>query len=79
MSEFKPILVIYLPSNAPMEKLLETKKVLLKNPDIRKYPILVILTEGESRVEIISVDKATVVEDIEKYIELNFNLDSKTF
>ena len=70
MKEYKPILVFYLPlfemEAAQIESL---KKQFIITQERTGYEIIWMYSE-ETRVEIISVDKATIVEDIQKYIDL---------
>lgn len=68
MSEYKPILVLYMPIyRMPQSQLAELKRNISENEI--NYSILIVDCETP-KAEIISVDKATVVEDIQKYIDL---------
>ncbi len=70
MKEYKPILVFYLSIFEMKESQLELfRRGMIQLQERTGYEIIYIHSE-ESRVEIISVDKATVVEDIQKYIDL---------
>lgn len=66
MEKYKPILVIYY-------DIKEVDQILPLGDGLREkfgYPVLMMGSAGsELRAEIISVDKATVVEDIQKYID----------
>jgi hypothetical protein len=64
--EYKPILVLYVDSSM----LLSALEI---RPEIKEkcgYESLILTVEENPRAEIISVDKATIVEDIQKYINL---------
>lgn len=70
MKEYKPILVFYFPLFEMNESQLELfRKEMIQLQERTGYEIIYIHSE-ESRAEIISVDKATTVEDIQKYIDL---------
>ena len=71
MKEYKPILVFYFKEIYDMQEWDYISKEIEKVKENSGYSA-VISMQGclESRVEIISVDKATVVEDIQKYIDL---------
>lgn len=72
MKEYKPIMVVYLDSRESnlQHELQDIYQKLDKVRENTGYEIIVLSIEGQARVEIISVDKATVVEDIQKYIDL---------
>jgi hypothetical protein len=71
-TEYKPVMVFYMKDFEYSTD--ETKGGVLESLKKLKeelgYSTLVIPIEGENRVEIISVDKATIVEEIQKYIDL---------
>jgi len=70
MKEYKPILVFYLPFNEMEQVQVEAfRKELIQLQERTGYEIIYLSSE-ETKVEIISVDKATIVEDIQKYIDL---------
>lgn len=70
MKEYKPILVFYLPLFEMEAVQTESlKKQFITIQERTGYEIIWMHSE-ETRVEIISVDKATIVEDIQKYIDL---------
>jgi hypothetical protein len=68
--KYKPILVLYLNYSDSKEQ----EKINQECHQIKEkwgYNVLILPTNDDtSRAEIISVDKATVVEDIQKYIDL---------
>ena len=70
MRQYKQILVFYLPlfemEAAQIESL---KKQFITMQERTGYEIIWMHSE-ETRVEIFSVDKVTIVEDIQKYIDL---------
>jgi hypothetical protein len=68
-SDYKPILVFYLTSDSvPSTKDMEQ----IKTKSGYENVLIFAGPEIEPRVEIVSVDKATVVEDIQKYIDTKF-------
>ena len=70
MKEYKPILVFYLPFDRMEQVQTEAfRKELIQMQQRTGYEIIYLSSE-EPKVEIISVDKATIVEDIKKYIDL---------
>ena len=70
MKEYKPILVFYITIFEMNESQLELfRKEMIQLQERTGYEIIYIHSK-ESRAEIISVDKATTVEDIQKYIDL---------
>ena len=75
--EYKPILVIYYPQNIDESDREHMMSTLLQVEVQTGYHVLSISTSGEPRAEIISVDKATVVEDIQKYIDLKIKENEK--
>lgn len=71
MKEYKPILVFYLPIDLMGEAQFQTiKKEIIQVKEKTGYEIIFMSTESEGRVELLSVNKATIVEDIQKYIDL---------
>lgn len=72
MSEYKPFLVIYSPSSVIDDIKSRIFDECKRLEEETGYNILLIPTNEQPRAEIISVDKATVVEDIQKYIDLKF-------
>jgi len=60
--EYKPILVFYLSRPLDSKSFNEIKEA-------TGYNVISICTDTNERVEIISVDKATVVEDVRKYLK----------
>lgn len=70
VKQYKPILVFYHPKMdyEQSNKFTETCK---KIEEDTNYSIIRIQVANGFRAEIISVDKATVVEDIQKYIDDN--------
>ena len=70
--EYKPILVFYL-EEAGDKDMASIKEFIEENNKFGYENVVVICGVNiESRVEIISVDKATIVEDIQKYINSKF-------
>lgn len=70
MKEYKPILVFYIPLFEMEDIQREAfRKELILLQGRTGYEISY-LDSKQTKVEIISVDKATVVEDIQKYIDL---------
>lgn len=69
MKEYKPIMVFYLNfryNKGHKENWEEIEKIVEKSG---YENFIMVYGDSEPRVEIISVDKATVVEDIQKYID----------
>jgi hypothetical protein len=64
--EYKPILVLYV-ENKLSELTMEARNEIKEKFG---YEGLIIPVKENQRAEIISVDKATIVEDIQKYINL---------
>lgn len=71
MKEYKPILICYFKVES-MQQYQNVKEVMIALAEKYGYELLLfgVSDEKYARVEIISVDKATVVEDIQKYIDL---------
>jgi len=72
--EYKPILVLYINEQ-------DFNRVMQDIPGLTEkieYFVIVIPTSGDPKAEIISVDKATVVEDIQKYIDLKQEVVTET-
>ena len=69
--EYKPIMIIYLQYEAHRDFVKNESNI--DNLKAKYgYPVIFMSVDSgdKQRVEIISVDKATVVEDIQKYIDL---------
>lgn len=72
---YKPILVLYL-KDFEKSSLDKKENVINQVSALSEevvMGVIILSTEGENRAEIISVEKATVVEDIKKYIDLKLN------
>lgn len=68
MSKYKPLLVFYMKEmDSPTMENVDSNLKRVKEET--GFNIIVIRTEGEQKVELLSIDKATVVEDIHKYLE----------
>lgn len=70
MSKYKPFLVIYYPFQIDSHSKVVMAKEGKRIEDETGYHVLFLAVASNFRAEIISVDKATVVEDIQKYIDL---------
>lgn len=71
MKEYKPILVFYFKEIYDMQEWDYISKEIEKVKENSGYSAVISMQGcSEPRVEIISVDKATIVEDIQKYIDL---------
>lgn len=71
MIDYKPILVIYLKGNFVKEEWAEVVYQLEKTKERTGFEIFCFQNCDENKAEIISADKASIVEDIQKYIDLN--------
>lgn len=72
MKEYKPILVCYFKVES-LKHYSTVSEVMTDLANKSGYELLLLFgvsDEKYARVEIISVDKATIVEDIQKYIDL---------
>lgn len=70
MSEYKPILVFYFKEHFSQEEWPYICKGIEKVKERTGYEVISLQGSEDNRAEIISVDKATIVEDIQKYIDL---------
>jgi len=68
--QYKPILVFYFEGDSPQERDFIDEAIKSREGFGYENIIVIMRPNIESRVEIVSVDKATVVEDIQKYIDL---------
>lgn len=77
--EYKPILVIYYPESVVTDYAKDFLRA--QASELEKawgYNVLLMATEEGPRAEILSVDKATVIEDIQKYIDLKLIKNDKS-
>lgn len=73
MKEYKPILVFYFKENFSRDEWQGVCHEIEKVKERTGYEVISFQGCDTTKAEIISVDKATVAEDIQKYIDLNSN------
>lgn len=71
--EYRPILVLYTDISIQGKEFVNDMMERIKRES--GYPVMIFHSIDNQRAEIISVDKSTVVEDIQKYIDLKLKKD----
>jgi hypothetical protein len=68
--EYKSILILYFKEHFSREEWFRVCQEIEKIKERTGYEVVSFQGSDENKAEIISVDKATIVEDIQKYIDL---------
>lgn len=74
-NEYKPILVFYIPDRKQLEAQIPHIK---EYAEINGYDVLIWDKASSERLEIVSVDKETVVTDLQQWIDKTLENDNRT-